>query len=182
MVPFFRGVRAKKKGREATPPRGAKPPHRSRSDLYLGVGYPSVRQFFAVKLFQILTESNETLQKLGLGQTGRLGFGGFAIGHREAELLCAEGEKMGVFAVFGNLKAIKDPNRWSRAPQSMCRYPRECWSSCLRHLPTAGVCDQGLGTSIRLLLTAGVCEQHLGGYLRLLLTAGVCEQRSGGLP
>ena len=62
------------------------------------------------------------------------------------------------------------------APQSLCRYPRECWGSCLRHLPTAGVCDQRLGVSHRLLLTAGVCEQHLGGYYRLLLTAGVCEQ------
>ena len=62
----------------------------------------------------------------------------------------------------------------------MCRYPRECWGSCLRHLPTAGVCDQRLGVSHRLLLTAGACEQRLGGYLRLLLTAGVCEQHLGG--
>ena len=61
-----------------------------------------------------------------------------------------------------------------------CRYPREWWGSCLRHLPTAGVCDLRLGVSLRLLLTAGVCVQHLGRYLRLLLTAGVCEQYLGG--
>ena len=59
----------------------------------------------------------------------------------------------------------------------MCKYPRECWGSCLRLLPTAGVCDQRSGASLRLLLTAGVCEQLLGGFLRLLLTADVCEQR-----
>ena len=57
----------------------------------------------------------------------------------------------------------------------MCRYPRESLGSCLRHLPTAGVCDHRLGASLRLLLTAGVCEQRLGGSHRLLLTAGVCE-------
>ena len=45
--------------------------------------------------------------------------------------------------------------------------------------PTAGVCEQRLGASLRLLPTAGVCNQHLGAFLRLLLTAGVCEQRLG---
>ena len=59
----------------------------------------------------------------------------------------------------------------------MCKYPWECWGSCLRLLPTAGVCDQRSGASLRLLLTAGVCEQRLGGFLRPLLTAGVCKQR-----
>ena len=86
---------------------------------------------------------------------------------------------MGVLAVVWNFKDIWCPNRWSRAPQSMCRYPRECWGSCLRHLPTAGVCYQHLGASLRLLPTAGVCEQRVGGHLRLLLTTGVCEQRLG---
>ena len=62
----------------------------------------------------------------------------------------------------------------------MSKYPWEYWGSCLRLLPTAGVCDQRSDASLRLLLTAGVCEQHIGGYHRLLLTAGVCEQHLGG--
>ena len=48
--------------------------------------------------------------------------------------------------------------------------------SCLRLLPTAGVCDQRSGASLRLLLTAGVCEKRSGKFLSLLLTAGVCKQ------
>ena len=34
------------------------------------------------------------------------------------------------------------------------------WVGVPRHLPTAGVCDQRLGASLRLLPTAGVCDQH----------------------
>ena len=63
--------------------------------------------------------------------------------------------------------------------RSIIRYPRECRDPHLRLLPTAGVCQQRLGTFLRLLLTAGVCERRLGAFLRLLLTAGVCEQRLG---
>ena len=102
---------------------------------------------------------------------------GFWIRCQGAELLGMKGGKIGVLAVFRGFKAVSTLKRCSRTPRSMIRYPRECWGSCLRLLPTAGVCDQRSGASLRLLLTAGVCEQHLGGFLRLLLTAGVCEQR-----
>ena len=37
---------------------------------------------------------------------GRRGVVGFAICHQGAQLLSAEGENMGVFAVFGGFKAI----------------------------------------------------------------------------
>ena len=43
-------------------------------------------------------------------------------------------------------------------------------------MPTAGVCDQRVGATVRLLPTAGVCDQHVGLFLRLLPTAGVCDQ------
>ena len=94
---------------------------------------------------------------------GWRGVVGFASCHQGALLLSAEGEKTGVLAVLGDFKAILGPQRWSRPPQSMCKYPWDCWGSCLRLLPTAGVCDQRSGASLRLLLTAGVCEQRLGG-------------------
>ena len=61
----------------------------------------------------------------------------------------------------------------------MFKYTWECWGQCLRHLPTAGVCEQRLGTSLRLLLTAGVSDQHLGMSSRLLPTACVCDQCLG---
>ena len=104
---LFQGGSAEGEGAWSDPPIGGEAPQtRSRSDPYFGVGYPSVCQFFTEDLPQILTESNETLQKLCLGQAGRLGFGGFEICHRGAELLGSEGEKMAVLAIFGNLKAI----------------------------------------------------------------------------
>ena len=47
----------------------------------------------------------------------------------------------------------------------------------LRHLLTAGVCNQCLGTSLRHLPTAGVCDCHVAMFLRIL--PGVCNQRVG---
>ena len=47
---FQGGSGERERGREATPPVGAKPPPRSRSDPLLAVGYPSVRGFFGQKL------------------------------------------------------------------------------------------------------------------------------------
>ena len=44
-----------------------------------------------------------------------------------------------------------------------------------RLLPTAGVWDQHINVSLRLLPTARVCNQHIGVSPRLLLTAGVCH-------
>ena len=72
------------------------------------------------------------------------------------------------------------PIQLVKAPKSMCAYFREYWCSRLRHLPTAGVCDQRLGASFRLLPTAGVWDQRLSATLRLLLIADVCEQHLGG--
>ena len=46
------------------------------------------------------------------------------------------------------------------------------WGVTMRHLLTAGVCEQHFGASHGLLPTAGVCEHQLGKSLRLLLTAG----------
>ena len=58
----------------------------------------------------------------------------------------------------------------------MIKYVRECRSPHPRLLPTAGVCEQRLGESLRLLLTAGVCEQRLGMSLKHLLIAGVSSR------
>ena len=51
---LFQGGSAKReRGREATsPPVGTKPPPRSRSDPYFGVGYPSVRRFPPKKFYK----------------------------------------------------------------------------------------------------------------------------------
>ena len=49
----------------------------------------------------------------------------------------------------------------------------------IRHLPTAGVCDQRVGASLSHLATEGVYDQRVGESLRHLPTAGVCDQLVG---
>ena len=147
MVPFFRAFRAEKEAR-------------SRSNPYLGVGYPSICQFSAIEWPQMLPESDETWKEVCSGIARQRGVVGFVIFHQGAELFSAQGENMAVLAFFGDFMAMEGQNEWSRAPQSMCRYSGECWGSCLRHFPTASVCNQCLGVCLRLLPTAGVCDQH----------------------
>ena len=96
---------------------------------------------------------------------------GFWIRCQGAELLGMKGGKIGVLTVFRGFKAVSTPERCSRTPRSMIRYPRECRGTHLRLLPTAGVCDQHVGASLRPLPTAGVCDQFVGVFPRLLPTA-----------
>ena len=62
-------------------------------------------------------------------------------GYKGAELLGAEGRKMGVWPFWGNFKAVTAPSRWSRTPRSMIRYPGECRGLAMRLFSTAGVCE-----------------------------------------
>ena len=91
-------------------------------------------------------------------------------------------EKWAFWPFLRDFKAFRTPNRCSRTPKSIKRYPRECRGPYSRLLPTAGVCDHRVGVSPRLLPTAGVCDRHVGATNRLLPTAGVCDQRVGVSP
>ena len=86
VVPFFRAVRAKKRGREAT--------------ICTGGGSPSVRQFFQRKLSWMSTNMNETWQESSLGYFGWTDTAAFLICHQGAKLFSAESENFGVFAIL----------------------------------------------------------------------------------
>ena len=91
-------------------------------------------------------------------------------------------EKWAFWPFLRDFKAVRTPNRCSRTPKSIKRYPRECRGPYSRLLPTAGVCDQCVGATIRLLPTAGVCAQLVGATIIHLPTAGVGDQRLGSVP
>ena len=52
---------------------------------------------------------DETWREWSFGQAARNLFVGFGFGHQGAEQLGAEGEKMGVLAVFEGFKGYKGP-------------------------------------------------------------------------
>ena len=87
MVPFFRAVRVRERGREAT--------------LTLVWGTPPFVSFRR-QSFLCLHGFGQNLEGMILWPSRTVCHGGFAIGHQGAELLSAEGEKMGVLAVFGD--------------------------------------------------------------------------------
>ena len=104
---------------------------------------------------------------------------GFEFGHQGDKLVCAKGENWAFLLSLRNCKATRGQNMWLTAVRSMLGHPRECLSTCLRHLPTAGVCDPYLSMSLRHLPTAGVCDQHLGIFPRYLFIAGPCLHEFG---
>ena len=97
MFPFFRAVRGRERGVAKRPT--AKRP-------FVGGGVPLRSPVFNGKVIQDMGRFERNLAGMVFGPCPTARVGGFPIGVRMAELLSAEGEKMGVLAVFGDFKAI----------------------------------------------------------------------------
>ena len=52
------------------------------------------------------------MQEVDFGHIRRVCIRFVAFGHQGAEILSAEGEKMGVLAIFGGFKSLRGPNMW----------------------------------------------------------------------
>ena len=102
MVPFFRAVRAEKKGREATSPGGEAPP------LLGGVKPPPLlwarlrSLVFWGRVVLNVGGFGRNLVGMVFGTSPRDCQADFVIRHQGAELLNTKGEKMGVLAVFAD--------------------------------------------------------------------------------
>ena len=95
MVPFLRGVRSKKRGREATP-------------LATGGGFAYVRQFFVLNLPWTLMDLDKTWYDWSLGQGRRNDLIAFFKCHQGAELFSTEGQNLGVFVIFKEYWCLKE--------------------------------------------------------------------------
>ena len=64
----------------------------------------------------------------------------FHLATRGPRNLARKVEKWAFWLFLRDFGAVRTPNRCSRTPKSIIRYPRECRGPPLRLLPSAGIC------------------------------------------